>query len=254
MIPGRENSTHHRLDAGPTQMMQPVGNTAWWNDYFAEGGGWERNGGRSQTRLFAAAFCQSVRLEYPRTFTLLDVGCALGEALRVFHKQYPNAELHGSDISQVAISRGRAELGTLAQLSVRSIEQLVQNFDVIYVSNVLEHFTDYKKKARSLAEHCQRLCIMVPFTEHHNGKPLMPDPTQHHQHTFERNSFDYLVREGVAKVVRSHVVSVPGAWGWTFQQKVKHQWKNPMRWLLGRPCAHEPLQVVFDIHVTRAEE
>jgi ubiquinone/menaquinone biosynthesis C-methylase UbiE len=221
----------------------------WWNNYFVEDGGWERNRGKTQTRMFAEAFCQHVRLDYAGTFTLLDVGCALGDALRAFHEHYPNAELHGIDISDVAISRCQAELGVQAQFSVGSIERLVQSFDVIYVSNVLEHFTDYKEKVRSLTKHCRRLCIMVPFNERCNGKPLMPDPNQHHQHTFQRNSFDYLVREGVAKLVCPHVVSCPGAWGWTLRQKVKQELKNPIRWLLGRPRSYELLQVIFDIYV-----
>jgi len=49
---------------------------------FSEGGHWEKNRGRDQTRHFAEFFHQCVHIPWS-SFTVLDVGCALGGALHI---------------------------------------------------------------------------------------------------------------------------------------------------------------------------
>src|SRR6185369_16317940 len=61
----------------------------WWEVYFAPGGGWEHNGGRRQTRIFAEQFTKRFAMRRDSSFSLLDVGCALGDALRHFAETYP---------------------------------------------------------------------------------------------------------------------------------------------------------------------
>lgn len=221
---------------------------AWWEEYFAPGGGWERNGGREQTRRFALQFVRRCGLEHAARFSLLDVGCALGDALRVFAEAFPNARLHGIDFAPTAVARCRAELGSRAQVAVASIEAVRGAYDVVYCSNTLEHFVDYDAKARSLARQAaRRLFVMVPYRELRDGKAIAPDPRQHHQHTFERHSFDFLVREGLATGVRTQVFACPGAWGWSAADQVVQRAKNAGRALLRRPTLAPPRQILYEI-------
>ncbi len=182
------------------------------------------------------------------SFSLLDAGCALGEALKHFAVVYPRASLHGIDFSATAIERCREEIGTLASLSVGTLDDVAGRYDLIYCSNILEHFPDFETKARRLIQHCNRLCILVPYKERdYRLKPLIPDPTAQHQHTFLRDSFDFLAVEGLAEGVESQVFSCPGAWGWTIPTRMKQSVKNVARVLLGRPRKLPRKQILFDI-------
>src|SRR5947209_455100 len=73
---------------------------------FEEGGLWERNRGPEQTRRFAECLHRHCRIPW-QEFSLLDVGCALGDALAVWHEKYPAAKLSGCDVADSAVRRCR---------------------------------------------------------------------------------------------------------------------------------------------------
>jgi cyclopropane fatty-acyl-phospholipid synthase-like methyltransferase len=223
---------------------------AWWEEYFAPGSGWERNGGRSQSRIFAEHFTAHLDLDPNAVFSILDMGCALGDALKHFAKTYPHAELNGIDFSATAIARCKQEFGTRATFSVGAIEDVNRIYSIIYCSNTLEHFADFETIARHLVKYCKRLCILVPYNEldAHNN-PLVPDSSEHHQRTFLRNSFDFLLCEGLVHNIKTHVFSCPGAWGWDPYTRVKQAVKNVGRTLLKKRKRMEPQQILFDIVV-----
>lgn len=224
----------------------------WWERYFAVGGEWEKHGGREQTRIFAEAFVAHAGLPRDRAFSLLDAGCALGDALTVFGRAYPEVELHGLDFSAVAVSRATAHLGPRAAITQGDIESIRGHYDVVFCSNTLEHFADYERKARTLGAHCSQLCIMVPYREFREGRPLQPDPTEHHQHTFERDSFDFLLREGRASKIDVEVFACPGAWGWTTGERAVQGVKNLVRVAVGRHWIRPPLQILYKIETRPA--
>lgn len=221
---------------------------AWWEEYFAPGGGWEAFGGRRQTRLFAEAFTRNSDLDPDQAFSLLDVGCALGDAIVHFASVYPRAELYGIDFSATAIDRCR-QLHRSARFSQADMLSLTGHYDIIYVSNVLEHFVDFRERARYLAGHCSRLCIMVPFLEMNGGEDLVPDVEAHHQQTFRLDSFDFFVNEGVVGKKSTCIFSCPGAWGWGPVKKMKMNLRNVLRTALGKERILEPRQILYDLRV-----
>src|SRR5579872_1299297 len=81
---------------------------------FAAGGTFDLNGGRQQTRLFAQAFHRHAKVRLKPDFSLLDVGCALGDALPVWRQHYPKARLYGCDFSGTAIRRCQEVYGSIA--------------------------------------------------------------------------------------------------------------------------------------------
>jgi SAM-dependent methyltransferase len=221
---------------------------SWWEKYFAVDGDWERLGGRRQTRVFAEHFMRHADMSSNDKFSLLDVGCALGDALELFAAAFPGARLYGLDFSSVAISRARQRLGGKAELTQGDIDSVGGQYDAVYCSNTLEHFADFDQKARRLLQHCKRLFVMVPFRELRNGQPLRPDPTQHHQHTFERDSFDFLLCEGSASRIDVSVFACPGAWGWSGPEYGLQFLKNLARVTLRRHWVRAPCQVLYTIH------
>ncbi|MBU6257358.1 MAG: class I SAM-dependent methyltransferase [Burkholderiales bacterium] len=220
---------------------------AWWERYFTVGGDWERNGGRAQTRIFAEHFVRRSGLPRDRAFTLLDAGCALGDALAVFARAFPKARLYGIDFSGTAIARAGAELGPTVTLHRGDLDAIEGRYDAVYCSNTLEHFADFDARARRLLQHADRLFVMVPHDERRDGRRLRPDRTEHHQHTFERDSFDFLVREGLARSVTTRVFACPGAWGWSPVQHAAQFARNIGRALRGRPRVAPPRQILYAI-------
>ena len=228
---------------------ETVKDLQWWEEYFQPGGGWEANGGRKQTRLFAEAFTREAALNPDAAFSLLDVGCALGDAISHFSTVYPRAQLYGIDFSQTAVDRCKNDLGHLATFSTGNMMNLQEKYDVIYVSNVLEHFADFKDRACRLANHCSRLCIMVPYKEMNGTKDLEPDPREHHQHTFREESFDYLIIEGIVREKSIRIFSCPGAWAWKPGKKLRMKVRNVLRKMTGKEEIQEPLQILYDLQL-----
>jgi SAM-dependent methyltransferase len=230
-------------------MDEKIKDQQWWEDYFSPSGGWERNGGREQTRIFAQHFSRRIKIDRLESFSLLDAGCALGEALKVFKAAFPNASLHGIDFSKTAVERCRKEMPNVAQIEQMGIEEITGKYDIIYCSNVLEHFADFDAKARGMAKHCSRLCILVPYLEMDNGRSIRPNPRAHHQHTFDRHSFDFLIVENLATNITTRLFSCPGAWGWTPQYRIVQKLRNLIRPLLGKQAVSAPRQIFYDIVV-----
>lgn len=224
---------------------EPCNSLAWWNEYFRES--WGKRGGNQQTRIFARRFCRQTLLRPQRRFSLLDVSCALGDALPVFRRAWPRAALRARDFSAEAIGQAQERYPGLAEYSVGRMEDLADHHDVIYCCATLEHFDDYAEKARGLLAHCAHLCLIVPFREMHNGQPLRADPTQQHQATFDRASFDYLLTEGLASAIRTRVYYCRGAWSWTLRAHLKRAVLNLGRALCGRPRYVCPTMILFEI-------
>ena len=212
--------------------------------HFAAQGGWEQNNGRRKTRIFAECFHHHIKLPYSR----FDLECALGDAIPVWRAAYPFARLYGCDISEVAITRCIADYGHLAEFFPVSLEALEGTWDVIYCSNMLEHFTDPVVVASQLLHHCSALYVMTPYKEdlvkdHDSG--LEDNP---HKSTFTRKSLDPLVVRGVAAAVCNKVFTCPDAWGLDVESTIRRVGGYFVR---GRFLKAEPLvfprQIVYII-------
>ena len=218
-----------------------------FNGYFKENGAWEQEDGKKQTELFARYFDQIITLPTGK-FTLLDVGCALGQAAVFFARRYPEATVSATDISDVAISRGKAQYGDMVNFFTEEIGRINGQYDVIYCSNVLEHFHDFTQKTLHLATCCRRLCIMVPYNQRQRGRRLVPDASNfEHQYSFYEDSFDFLLDEGLATGIETAFHPCPVAWGWNRRQRITHCIDNFIRRISNRPHENEPMQIIFDI-------
>jgi len=210
---------------------------------FCPGGIWEQAGGREQTRLFAQYFHKNVSVPLAGDFSVLDVGCALGDALPVWHECYPEARLFGCDVAQAAIDRCILLYGSVAQFFRASFEEIQGFWDVIYCSNVLEHFENYLDIAAKLLTCCRILYVMTPYAELRNGKLLRPDGLSFHVTTLFEDSFAPLANDGSCRIT-TKIIRAPGAWG--------PSWRGEALWrgreLLGRKHGSPPRQIIFSIH------
>ncbi len=195
---------------------------------FARGGAWDRNCGQTQTHLFAKCFHKHIKVSFTGKFTVLDVGCALGDALLIWHRHYPKAEMFGCDVSETAIARATELYSSIAKFTRASFEEIKGFYDVIFCSNVLEHFEQHVEIARELLTHCKVLYVMTPFAELNNGRPLVPSPQSFHVASFFEDTFSSLEKECNA-TVKTKVVRCPVAWSPSFKSEV--MWH--MKYLMG---------------------
>lgn len=216
-------------------VIMNINTRAYWSDRFA-GGTWRNSHGQLQTAHFANDIC--TRLALPREFTgtILDFGCATGDAMPVYKAHYPLATLLGVDFADAAIVEACRTYGHLATFMVGSIDA-VPHVDVIIASNVLEHLDADRDVAEKLLSRCRTLAIAVPYRER------LPLGRGEHVNSYDKQSFHAL---------KPSSVQVYLSRGWSqygFRDLVVGVYlKNIARFVTGRPLAGRRRQalVVFD--------
>jgi hypothetical protein len=156
----------------------------YWNNRFAgkDANSWKRKQGEYQTVDFAYAIAKRLEMDGDFSGTVLDFGCALGDALPVYKQHYPPATFIGVDFSSIAIEQCREKFGDMATFICGDVNA-VPNVDVIIVSNVLEHLSDDKDIVRKLLGKCNDLYIAVPYDEKISGNG-------EHINSYNEHSFD----------------------------------------------------------------
>jgi len=139
----------------------------YWDNRFAKD--WEINEGSQQTSFFCDIFLSNIpqflKKEFEKGGTFIDVGCAFGECCDMVKKRYSQLEVFGCDISSVAIEKAKNKFKNI-KFFKKGIDDLEEKFDFVFCSNVLEHFSDYETKIKSLLRITKKhLIILVPFEE-----------------------------------------------------------------------------------------
>src|SRR5579872_1702768 len=169
-----------------------INSVGYWNRRFFED--WIAKGGRRQTEFFAE-LCVRELPEWltaelrARRASIFDYGCALGDALPVWRREYPHSPISGGDVAQVGLGLARALHPDFAFADIGAIAAGEPLADLIYCSNTLEHFGDWRPlldRIGSLAG--AYVVIVVPFEE--------AEPIDEHAATFEFDSLPALLSSG----------------------------------------------------------
>lgn len=140
----------------------------WWEDYFSSGQ-WENNQGIEQTSYFAKLILDNMPedvKQYLATASILDWGCALGQAVYMFQSAFPKARVTGLDFSKWAIAKAKLLYPDCSFVPA----PLNALYDVILTSNVLEHYPDPLSLIGEHLAHTNKYCIaMVPYNQAGNG-------------------------------------------------------------------------------------
>lgn len=140
-----------------------INTKSYWNIRFASGD-WDLKGGMNQTKQFAISQISKLQISKDFSGTILDFGCALGDAFPIYRKAYPKAKLIGLDISEAAIKKSKETYGHLAEF-ICGDHKDVPTVDIIIASNVFEHLSNDISIAKYLMMKCQQLNIIVPYKE-----------------------------------------------------------------------------------------
>jgi hypothetical protein len=143
--------------------MNNINTKQFWEENFQDVDG-KSTAREEQTRSFAESQIQLFDIGRDFDGTILDFGCALGDAIPVYHKAYPQANLMGLDISANAIKRCTEKYGEIATF-ISGDHRSVPVVDIVIASNVFEHLSNDLEIARVLLSKCQTLYIIVPYKE-----------------------------------------------------------------------------------------
>lgn len=145
--------------------MININTKEYWEGRFSSGN-WN-SGGKKQTKEYAKANILNMNLENDFDGSIIDFGCALGDAIPIYSEAFPNAKLIGVDISDAAINRCKHRYGNIAEFYSGTHTE-IPNADIIIASHVMEHLTNDKMIVADLLTKCSDLYVFVPFKE----KPL----------------------------------------------------------------------------------
>jgi SAM-dependent methyltransferase len=128
---------------------------------YSDGRYLERNATwHAEDSAWKARQCQALleRLDL-RPSSICDVGCGAGGVIASMRDAYPDAELHGFDISPTAIGLAREQ-----HAGVRfSVGVPGGNYDLMLVMDVLEHIEDCFGFARDLTSRADMFLFNIPL-------------------------------------------------------------------------------------------
>lgn len=187
-----------------------VNSVGYWDQRF-KSCDWERNQGRVQSTLFACTAADTL-LHHPlmdqiRAATSFhDVGCAEGDGTAVWRTMLGRKRVQttGSDFSVEAVVSARNRFPDVHFYHV-SLQNLGQDYDVTYCSNVLEHFDQPWLTMGYILGRTRKLAIfMVPWME----APL------HDEHNYEFTPLNLQTIVGEFMLVKLDILDVhkPGVY------------------------------------------
>jgi glycosyltransferase involved in cell wall biosynthesis len=165
----------------------------YWNKRFSED--WVAQGGRRQTEFFAELCCRElpdwlVDEVRARKSSIFDYGCALGDALPIWQRAFPDSTIRGGDIAEVGLGMARTLHPGFEFVDVSAIGESTRLADLVFCSNTLEHFENWQEVLLRLARQAEAYVVVaVPFEE--------DDRIEEHVCTFEFDSLPARLPGGV---------------------------------------------------------
>src|SRR3954462_15241788 len=159
-----------------------VNSADYWESRFE--GDWAQTQGCEQTRFLARILLQHLPAWLENDIrsnhlSVLDWGCAEGEAVDAFQTHFPDSSITGIDRSSNAIRNARRKFGLQSFNNLDGLTTpLPVTFDILVASKVLQYFdSPWQVLAKLGANVVRHVVIMVAFRE--------PYGTPRHLYTFD---------------------------------------------------------------------
>lgn len=167
--------------------MNNIYNTKeYWDERFGIND-WIEKGGTEQTYFFYKLALTTLPqwLKYEildSKYSICDIGCALGNGTSLIKNMFPESKVTGIDFSNAAISYARDNFSNCI-FECNDFRKIDAMYDILFCSNVIEHFYDVKQVFSDLISITSKhLIILLPFNE----KNLHIE----HLYKFELNTFN----------------------------------------------------------------
>ncbi len=171
---------------GNTEIPTDINAKEYWDKRFSED--WELCEGPKQSEFFYKLAIKNLprKVFYnmkKENLSILDWGCAEGDGTNLLFKKFERkgAKVEGLDISDIAIEKAKRKYPYI-NFRDTPLENINDQFDVIFTSNTLEHFQEPYWVLRKLLMHTRFYLVgLVPFQEQ--------NPIAEHFYVFGRSSF-----------------------------------------------------------------
>lgn len=99
--------------------------------------------------------------------SICDAGCAEGIGTKILNEQFDSCRVLGVDFSEQAVNIARKNHKD-CEFEVKNVKTMNDKFDIIFSSNVLEHFSSPYKVMENLIYCAKAYCIfLLPFREYY---------------------------------------------------------------------------------------
>ena len=148
--------------------MDTINSKEYWNKRFGNQD-WKLYSGPKQTEYFTQLFLEKVpqwlvRYVRQNQLSVLDLGCAEGDGTNILDSVWPG-QVCGGDFAEMAIVEAKKKYAGIP-FEVQDIFQLTGEWDIIFLSNVIEHFESPYKALSAACDHARSsVIVMVPFEE-----------------------------------------------------------------------------------------
>jgi len=125
------------------------------------------------------------------TFSLIDIGCALGDGCNYFKKNYSLADISGCDFSEAGINKATEKYKdvTFYHLDINK-KSLPQQYDFIAIIETLEHFDDPFSIIDKLIPYAKdSIIVSVPLADKKRMLKKAIGVGEHRYH-FYKNTFE----------------------------------------------------------------
>jgi len=123
---------------------------------------------------------------FPRgkMFSILDVGCALGDGCELLQEKFPEATVTGIDISEVGIEKAKRKTKSVEYLCLDILKGPIPGeYDYITIIETLEHFDNPFHLLDKCLKHAREAVIIsVPY------KQRLPIASEH-RYMFDEKTF-----------------------------------------------------------------
>jgi len=122
-------------------------------------------------------------------FSLLDIGCALGDGCILLKKYFPKAEISGADLSRVGIEKAKRKTNQVNFFILDILKEIPpKKYDYITLVSTLEHFNEpYYIVEKCLKFVDKALFVISPYTREFT-EPRLYGVSQH-RYLYNENSF-----------------------------------------------------------------
>lgn len=131
-----------------------------------------------------------------KEFSLLDIGCAIGDGCELLQEKFPKANITGVDISEVGIEKAKSKTQEVKYFVLDVLKQPIsEKYDYITIIETLEHFDDPFIVVDKCLKHAKKsLIISVPYHDQKHS-PKGGINVSEHRRVFDENTFaDYNCR------------------------------------------------------------
>lgn len=171
---------------------------------------WRAVGGHEQTQTFAISMLANLDLSGLKPSSILDFGCATGDSAPILHTAFPESTIFLHDVSPSGVKAGLRRYGPTLPVKAWGGEPA----NLVYSSNVLEHFSDPFEFFKLIAQASPEwVIVQCPWEETHaDGSDITPEaPNGEHFQTVDQAFLDeYLPKTW--RVEQFVTATVPFAW------------------------------------------